>query len=162
MIGCLALMTACSGEDTRENTAGFVGGLVETLKGFVAGVEEGTAQGRESTEGASGARTLTRGEAIHEMVSFEVLEVTASAGETQVVVAAGIEADHAVHIADAFAEGNVLLLDADGFATPLRSGPDTIEIPAHARTRVTFIFAAEVANARSLRLWGQELLIPTP
>ena len=56
---------------------------------------------------------------------------------------------------------DVILLDADGFATPLRSGDDTIVIAANARTRVTFVFAGEVTNARTLRLWGRETPVPT-
>ena len=161
VMGSLIFLMACSGEDTRENTASVVSGVVERLKALVAGVQEGTAQGRENTEGASGARTLTRAEAIHDAVSFEVLEVSTNEGETQVVIAAGTEAEQPIHIADVLAEVNVILLDADGFATPLRSGDDTIVIAANARTRVTFVFAGEVTNARTLRLWGRETPVPT-
>ncbi|MCC6873720.1 MAG: hypothetical protein IT378_05355 [Sandaracinaceae bacterium] len=155
-----AAAAGCSGESTREGTANVVGGLVERGKGIATGIQEGASQGREGVQGEGGAVTLTQAAQIHEQVTIEVLESRAANGGVELVIGFGTQQAHPIHVAGLQTEGNAVLLDRDGFATNLRSGTNTIEIPASARVRVTLQFAGDASRAARVRLWGREFDIP--
>ena len=152
---------ACSGDSTKEGTASVVGKLVEHSKGVVEGIQEGADQGREGVEGTGGARTLTKGEDILAAVKLEALAAKRSEAEFEVTVAFVSEEDRPLHIAGVRDEGNALLIDAEGFATKLLRADATIEVPAKAKTRVSLFFEAPANDPTLIRLWGQDLSLPS-
>lgn len=161
----VALAGCDIGDAAKDVTSEVVATTIEATKGVADGVKDGVKEGRKGSESLDGARVLSTYEEISVATTLSVFEVRPSGGAVEVVLAVENITDAPVHLIGLSEDGGALLIDADGFSTPLLSRAITelrqaIVVPAHAKVKAPLRFEAADGTPTAIRVWGHELAVP--
>lgn len=165
----LALMTilACDvGDTSRTVTSTVVGRTVEASKGVVDGLQEGIEDGRKSAESVDGSLVVATPAEVAAATVLSVWAVEETDAGIDVTLAIENLTHESLHLIGLDGEGGAILIDPDGFATPLAKGsPGTtataaIVVPPKAKVKATLAFPQATDGAAAVRVWGAELTVP--
>jgi hypothetical protein len=162
----MAVLVGCDvGDASRGLTSWVVGNTIETTKGVADGVKTGVQEGRKGTTSTDGSQVLSTSEEVAAHTRLSVVEVqSAGEGLVDVVVAVENVTSTPLRLIGLKDEGGALLVDDNGFATPLADGSSgdhkPILVPPEAKVRTVVRFEGEAETAAAVRVWGQELHVP--
>ncbi|MCE0555941.1 MULTISPECIES: hypothetical protein [unclassified Motilimonas] len=136
--------------------------VVSFTKDFFGGINEGVDEGRANTTSVDGAIVVTNLEEFEQHLLVEILTVESVAESNNLRVEVGFknQSDKQVRIANLDDQGNVLLIDSDGYITRLTHVSrhlSELTIPAKAGQKHDFIFNADISKADKLRIWQKEM-----
>ena len=158
---------ACDVGDTASSvTSQVVGKTVEATKGVADGVKEGVQEGRKDAASVDGSQVLSTAEEVAAATTLSVFSVQAGtdgagASRAEVVLAVENTTDAPLHLIGLADQGGALVIDKDGFASPLSPlDGGTIQVPPHAKVKTTLTWKGDPGTAASVRVWGQELPVP--
>lgn len=159
-------------EDTtstiKDGVKGFVSGLVSTGKDTLSGVKSGIDDGRKTGESVDNATIITEKEGLNKFIEASVLSAT-KVGEKEskdyeVTLALRNKSDKPVRLSNLNEANSLVLLDASGFAsllrTPLSPNEAEILVPDNAAVKVRYIFTHVEGAPTILRIYGVNLTIP--
>ncbi|MHB8879557.1 MAG: hypothetical protein ACYC8T_38170 [Myxococcaceae bacterium] len=160
------MLLGCKGETAKDATSALVGKTVEVTKGIGSGIGDGIEQGRKNTTSADGSKVLSSPAEVLENVDLAVFEVSAAPNKgVTVVMAVTNKTANPLHLIGLQAKGGALLVDKEGFSTPLLPGApgqlgEAIVVPPSAKVKANLVFEGEAAKAASVRLWGKDFAVP--
>ena len=160
------MLSSCKGENAKDATAAVVGKTVEMTKGIGSGIGDGIEKGRKQTISADGSKVLSLPAEVMEAVDIAVYEISPGKPRgANVVVAVTNKTATPVHLIGLQAQGGALLIDKEGFSTPLlENAPgqlgEAIVVPPNAKVKATLVFQGDAEKVAGVRLWGKDFAAP--
>lgn len=157
---------SCKGENAKDATSALVGKTVELTKGIGSGIGDGIEKGRKETTSADGSKVLSLPDEVMAAVDIQVHEVSAGSPKgANVVLAVTNKTATPVHLIGLQAQGGALLVDKEGFSTPLLANApgqlgEAIVVPPNAKVKATLVFEGDAAKVAGVRLWGKDFAAP--
>lgn len=160
-LSVLALAACDVGDTVSSITSGVVGTTIDASKGMAEGFKTGVQEGRKDARSVDGSTVLTTAAEVAGATTLWVEEVV-PAGDGHVEVVLGIENLTAspLRLIGLTNEGGAVVIDADGFATPLAAPAEAIGVPPQARVRASLRFEGDAEETATVRVWGQDLAVP--
>jgi hypothetical protein len=169
LLGLTLLLPAALWAEEEESSIksgvrSVVSGIVSTGKNAVSGVSEGVEQGRQEGESVDGAHVVMNKEQFLALLSASVLKSENLGGnQYRVTVAFKNDNEFPVRVANLSEPANVIILDRDGFSSPLSpgqgQGSDLTALP-RSLTRGVFVFSQVEADPNIFRLYGVDIDVP--
>jgi len=154
----MVTLSACSGELWRGCTSTVVGKTVETTKEVTTGVAEGIEEGRKAGKSVDGATLVASYADLEGLGAVSVHEITGVEGAAKVVLALDNQSETPLR----FSGLEVTALDKDGFVQRAGAGaPLQITVPPRAKERGEFRFAVSPDDVGTVRLWEEDLAMPS-
>ena len=151
LLALLLLLSGC-----QEITAFVVGGTVSTGKEVTKGVVDGIEEGRKSGEPIDGALIVTSAADLAAVGAVTVNGVEATAEGSTVALAFENRGDKPLRVSGV----EVLALDAEGFVQRPSTPAGELTVPARAKDRLVVSFGIPPEKVATVRVWGQDLLVP--
>lgn len=125
----------------------------------VGGVSEGITSGRQSAQGADGAKVVSDNAGFAEIGQVEVLKTEPRDQQLAVTLGFKNDSDATVRLINLTQTGALLVIDNDGYSNALvaLANPDDVTVPAKAGIRQTFVFEGGAEGIKAVRLWGKDL-----
>lgn len=148
-------VAAEEGSSVKDAAKAAVSSAIETGKNLLGGVSEGITSGRQSAQGADGAKVVSDNAGFAEIGQVEVLKTEPR--DQQLAVTLGFKNDSDATVRPQ--TGALLVIDNDGYSNALvaLANPDDVTVPAKAGIRQTFVFEGGAEGIKAVRLWGKDL-----
>lgn len=161
VMGLVLVTSGCSADAWRGCTSTVVGTSIETTKEVTTGISEGFEDGRRKGASADGANVAFNAQDLAGKGLITVRSVigTGEDRQTAVVIAVENSTDEILRLVGLEAE----VLDVEGFVVrPQGRPPGEFNVPAKAKDKFELIFPVEASRVGKVRIWGQEVPLPTP
>jgi hypothetical protein len=150
----------------KKGVKSIVSGVVSGGKAAVSGASEGLDEGRKEGNSLDGSSLVMNKEDLLRLLSMRVLKSEElSEGSYEITVAFKNDNDFPVRITNLFDTSKVILLDKDGFASPLEIGSlggAEITVLPRAQARSRLVFDDMESEPAVLRFFDVETEVPAP
>lgn len=152
-------VAAEEGSSVKDAAKAAVSSAIETGKNLLGGVSEGITSGRQSAQGADGAKVVSDNAGFAEIGQVEVLKTESHDQQLAVTLGFKNDSDATVRLINLTQTGALLVIDNDGYSNALvaLANPDDVTVPAKAGIRQTFVFEGGAEGIKAVRLWGKDL-----
>ncbi|PXB80179.1 hypothetical protein C0045_01130 [Pseudomonas aeruginosa] len=151
-------VAAEEGSSVKDAAKAAVSSAIETGKNLLGGVSEGITSGRQSAQGADGAKVVSDNAGFAEIGQVEVLKTEPRDQQLAVTLGFKNDSDATVRLINLTQTGALLVIDNDGYSNALvaLANPDDVTVPAKG-IRQTFVFEGGAEGIKAVRLWGKDL-----
>ncbi|MBN2713544.1 MAG: hypothetical protein JXR97_14075 [Planctomycetes bacterium] len=164
LICALSLMLGgCKGcsETAKDATQTVTQKTVETTKGALSGIKEGLEEGRKNSESLDGAKIVTSLEDLKDKGTVNIGKVTKNNnGKFEVELIVENTLDIPLRITGLTGTGVMVLLDGEGFASPLTGSTENhseITVLPKAKQKFKYFFNGDIETPTKLRILGKEM-----